>query len=54
MSDQKALKERIRAGEKINIVRIPMSSSRKQVLEVIDQNPCGMLYIDSQHGAHTE
>ena len=54
MSDQKTLKERSRAGEKINIVRIPMSSSREQVLEVIDQNPCDILYIDSQHGAHTE
>lgn len=54
MPYQKTLKERIRTGEKIRIVRIPMNSNREQVLDTINQNPCDMLYIDSQHGAHTE
>ncbi|MFC1716778.1 aldolase/citrate lyase family protein [Candidatus Poribacteria bacterium] len=54
MSDQKTLKERIRAGTEIKTVRIPMNSSREQVQETIRQNPCDMIYIDSQHGAHTE
>jgi 4-hydroxy-2-oxoheptanedioate aldolase len=54
MSDQKTLKERMQAGEEIKTVRIPMNSSRDQVQETIRQNPCDMIYIDSQHGAHTE
>jgi len=54
MSNQKTLKERIRTGEKINSVRIPMNSTREQVLNTINQNSPDMLYIDSQHGAHTE
>ena len=54
MSSPKTLKERIRSGEKINSVRIPMNSSRDDVLKTISENPCDMLYIDSQHSAHTE
>jgi len=54
MSNQKSLKERIRIGEKINSVRIPMNSTQEQVLDTINQNSPDMLYIDSQHGAHTE
>ena len=50
----KTLKERFHAGEKINTVRIPMNSSREQVQEIIKQKNCEMIYIDSQHGAHTE
>jgi len=54
MSSQMSLKERIRAGEKISIVRIPMSSTREQVHGFLSEKPCDMLYIDSQHGPHSE
>jgi hypothetical protein len=54
MSEQISLKERIRVGEKVRIVRIPMSSTREQVLDFINETPCDMLYIDSQHAPHTE
>ena len=54
MSNPMSLKERIRAGEKIRIVRIPMSSTREQMHEILSESPCDMLYIDSQHGPHTE
>ena len=54
MPDQMSLKERIRAGEKIQTIRIPMGSTRDQVHEILSDSPCDMLYIDSQHGPHTE
>ena len=54
MSNQRTLKERIRSGAEIKTVGIPMNSNREQVQETIRQNPCDMIYIDSQHGAHTE
>jgi len=54
MSDQMSLKAPIAAGERIQNVRIPMSSTREQVHEILAEKPCDMLYIDSQHGPHTE
>ena len=54
MSAQRTLKERIRAGDKINTVRISMSSTKEEVQNTVKETSCEMLYIDSQHGAHTE
>lgn len=54
MSNPKTLKERVLAGKKISIVRIPMDSTREQVQDTINEKSPDMLYIDSQHGAHTE
>ena len=54
MSNQRTLKEQIRAGEKIKTSRIPMNSTREQVHKTIEKDACQMIYIDSQHGAHTE
>jgi 2-keto-3-deoxy-L-rhamnonate aldolase RhmA len=54
VSDQMSLKARIAAGEKIQIVRIPISSTREQVHDILNEKPCDMLYIDSQHGPYTE
>ena len=54
MPDEKTLKERLRTGEQIATVRIAMDSSREQVQAAIKQDACDMIYIDSQHGAHTE
>lgn len=31
-----------------------MHSTRDDVLNTLKENPCDLLYIDSQHGAHTE
>jgi 2-keto-3-deoxy-L-rhamnonate aldolase RhmA len=54
MQDQRTLKERFRAGENIKTVRMPMRSSREQVLEAIGEHACDMLYIDAQHEPHTD
>ncbi|MBV7337407.1 hypothetical protein KFU94_56085 [Chloroflexi bacterium TSY] len=54
MTEQQSLKEQILGGDEINQVRIPMDSSPAQVHDVINSQPCDMLYIDSQHGPHTE
>ena len=54
MSKQKTLKERIRTGAEIATVRIPLDFTREQVLETIQKNPCDMLYVDAQHGPHSE
>jgi 4-hydroxy-2-oxoheptanedioate aldolase len=44
----------MRAGQEIKVVRIPMDSSREQVLEAIDRDPCDMLYVDAQHGPYAD
>jgi 4-hydroxy-2-oxoheptanedioate aldolase len=54
MSNEKTLKERIRVGEEIKTLRLPMSSSREQVQEAIRQELCDLLYIDAQHGPVSE
>jgi 2-keto-3-deoxy-L-rhamnonate aldolase RhmA len=57
VSKQKTLKERIRAGETIKTIRLPMSSSREQVQEAVrmgGSTPCDLFYIDAQHGPVSE
>ena len=53
MSEQ-SLKRRLQAGGSIKTTRIPMSSTHEEVQEIIRRDACDMIYIDSQHGAHTE
>ena len=54
MSAQRSLKARIAEGDEINVTRIPMDSSAVQVQEIIKREECDLIYIDSQHGPHTE
>jgi 2-keto-3-deoxy-L-rhamnonate aldolase RhmA len=52
--NQKPLKKRIHAGEKINIKRALMNSSHKQIRAMLSQDSYDLLYIDAQHEAHTD
>ncbi len=51
---EQTLKQRLRAGDAITTTRIPMQSTQAQVQEIIERDSSDMIYIDSQHGAHTE
>jgi len=48
------LKETLRDGGTIKTTRIPMASTHEEVQELIRRDACEMIYIDSQHGPHTE
>ena len=50
----KTLKDRYLTGEKITQSRISMASTREQVHETIADTGCEIIYIDCQHGPHTE
>ena len=50
----KTLKQRYLAGGKITQPRISMASTREQVHETIADTCCEIIYIDCQHGPHTE
>jgi len=50
----KTLKDRYLTGEKITQSRISMASTREQVHETIADTGCEIIYIDCQHGSHTE
>ena len=49
-----SLKETLRDGGTIKTTRIPMASTHEEVQEFIRRDACEMIYIDSQHGPHTE
>ena len=54
MTETGSLLAKYRSGALINTSRIPMASTREEVLETITNTNCDMIYIDSQHGPHTE
>ncbi|MDP6666795.1 MAG: aldolase/citrate lyase family protein [Dehalococcoidia bacterium] len=54
MPDARSLRERIVGGEDFNEVRIPMDSIAEQVQEIIRSQSADLIYVDSQHGPHTE
>ena len=54
MSEAKSLLAKYRSGDPIDTSRISMASTRDQVLQTIETTGCDMIYIDSQHGPHTE
>ena len=48
------LKERFLAGDEIVQTRISMDSTVEQVHQTISDTSCDIIYIDCQHGPHTE
>jgi 2-keto-3-deoxy-L-rhamnonate aldolase RhmA len=48
------LKQRYLDGDPIHTVRISMASTADDVAKVLNEKPCDMIYIDSQHGPHAE
>jgi len=54
MTEPLLLKARLHVGGTIKTTRIPMASTHEEVQAIIRETGCEMLYIDSQHGPHTE
>lgn len=54
MSTNQSLREKVRAGEDYIQTRISMDSTAEQVQEIIKRESCDLIYVDSQHGPHTE
>ena len=47
---KKNLKERIRSGELLIGVSVPLNASREDMERIIEQDDYAFVYTDSQHG----
>ena len=54
MSSADTLKQRIRGGEVVVSLRIPLTSARDDVVRALDQGEYDFIYVDGQHTAFSD